>query len=319
MARVVVNWSQRPYRQLSGPAPGARGHDCGRGLARQGPPVLRRPRLGQGRNRRARPRCAGSAGQFWTRHCRPAPGHRRRQHLLHAGQRHSIGGGALGRVQHFLLSARSGRTVFPQWSRPPRTSPSAPSASTACRRRRLKPIFLGLARRQGFPVTLIHPGHIVGQGWSPLNPAGHFDDAALPHPGRGANRLALPNFGMDGAPHPRPTTSPFSSWKAMANWSVAVGEAFHAVSPGAVTLRHYAEAMSRWFGHEPNLTSCPGKSGRPCRPRRTPRPPGSISPAARTARSRREGACSATRRAIHRLPPYRNRSPGSWPTASSRS
>lgn len=31
------------------------------------------------------------------------------------------------------------------------------------------------------------------------------------------------------------------------------GEAFHAVSSGAITLRGYAEAMFRWFGNEPKL------------------------------------------------------------------
>jgi hypothetical protein len=33
----------------------------------------------------------------------------------------------------------------------------------------------------------------------------------------------------------------------------AVGEAFNAVSAQALNLRGYAEAMFRWFGHEPKL------------------------------------------------------------------
>ena len=32
-----------------------------------------------------------------------------------------------------------------------------------------------------------------------------------------------------------------------------MGEAFNAVSPQAINLRGYAEAMFRWFGHEPKL------------------------------------------------------------------
>ena len=31
---------------------------------------------------------------------------------------------------------------------------------------------LAEARRTGFPATALHPGHIVGPGWAPLNPAG---------------------------------------------------------------------------------------------------------------------------------------------------
>lgn len=30
------------------------------------------------------------------------------------------------------------------------------------------------ARRAGFPVTILHPGHLVGPGWAPVNPAGNF-------------------------------------------------------------------------------------------------------------------------------------------------
>lgn len=37
------------------------------------------------------------------------------------------------------------------------------------------------------------------------------------------------------------------------NRSVGIGEAFHAVSSGAITLRGYAEAMHRWLGHQPKL------------------------------------------------------------------
>ena len=40
---------------------------------------------------------------------------------------------------------------------------------------------------------------------------------------------------------------------AIAHGSASVGEAFHAVSPAAITLRGYAEAMAAWFGREPKL------------------------------------------------------------------
>ena len=29
--------------------------------------------------------------------------------------------------------------------------------------------------QQRFPVTVLHPGHIVGPGWAPLNPIGNFN------------------------------------------------------------------------------------------------------------------------------------------------
>ena len=39
--------------------------------------------------------------------------------------------------------------------------------------------------------------------------------------------------------------------------SGAIGEAFHVVSPAALTLRGYAEAVAAWSGREPNLRFLP--------------------------------------------------------------
>jgi nucleoside-diphosphate-sugar epimerase len=40
---------------------------------------------------------------------------------------------------------------------------------------------------------------------------------------------------------------------ALARRDVAVGQSFHAVSPAALTLRGYAEAMATWFGQPARL------------------------------------------------------------------
>lgn len=112
---------------------------------------------------------------------------------------------------------------------------------------------IGQARRTGFPATILHPGHIVGRGWAPLNPAGHFNPAVFGTLARG-EPLALPNFGLETVHHVHADDVAQLIIRAMAHWSVAVGEAFHAVSPAALTLRGYAEAMFAWFGHDPSLT-----------------------------------------------------------------
>jgi nucleoside-diphosphate-sugar epimerase len=41
--------------------------------------------------------------------------------------------------------------------------------------------------------------------------------------------------------------------QALAYWSTAVGESFHVVSPAALTLRGYAEAVAGWFGQTAQL------------------------------------------------------------------
>jgi nucleoside-diphosphate-sugar epimerase len=45
--------------------------------------------------------------------------------------------------------------------------------------------------------------------------------------------------------------------QAIAHWSSSVGESFHVVSPQALTLRGYAEAMYAWFGQPARLTFAP--------------------------------------------------------------
>ncbi|MEO9013240.1 MAG: hypothetical protein ABI266_08470 [Ginsengibacter sp.] len=32
---------------------------------------------------------------------------------------------------------------------------------------------LTLSKEKNFPVTILHPGHITGPGWLPINPAGN--------------------------------------------------------------------------------------------------------------------------------------------------
>jgi nucleoside-diphosphate-sugar epimerase len=111
---------------------------------------------------------------------------------------------------------------------------------------------LAEAARGGFPATVFRPGHIVGPGWGPLNPAGHFNNEAFARIARG-EQLVLPNFGMETVHHVHADDVAQVVMGAIANRSVSVGEAFNAVSAQAINLKGYAEAMYRWFGKTPNL------------------------------------------------------------------
>ena len=95
---------------------------------------------------------------------------------------------------------------------------------------------LDQARRHGFPATMLHAGHIVGPGWVPVNPAGNFNPMVFEKLARG-EELALPNLGMETVHHVHAADVAQAFWKAMDNWSNAVGESFHVVSPAALTLR----------------------------------------------------------------------------------
>ena len=74
---------------------------------------------------------------------------------------------------------------------------------------------------------------------------------------RKGEELALPNFGLETVHHVHADDVAQVFMRAITNRSVAVGEAFHAVSPAAVSLRGYAEAMAAWFGKEAKLKFLP--------------------------------------------------------------
>jgi nucleoside-diphosphate-sugar epimerase len=115
---------------------------------------------------------------------------------------------------------------------------------------------LDQARRHGFPATMLHPGHIVGPGWVIVNPAGNFNPVVFEKLARG-EELALPNFGMETVHHVHAQDVAQAFWKALDNWSSAVGQSFHVVSPAALTLRGYAEAVAAWFGQPAHLSFMP--------------------------------------------------------------
>lgn len=115
---------------------------------------------------------------------------------------------------------------------------------------------LNESRRHGFPATVLHPGHLVGVGWTPLNPAANFNPGVFSALAEG-RELALPNLGMETLNHVHADDVAQAFVKAMSSWSVSVGESFHVVSSAAVTLRGYAEAVAGWFGKSAQLRFLP--------------------------------------------------------------
>lgn len=104
----------------------------------------------------------------------------------------------------------------------------------------------------GFPATILHPGHIVGPGWVPVNPAGNFNMDVYKKLATG-EELLLPNFGMETLHHVHADDVAQAFQCAVNHEGNAVGESFHVVSPQAITLRGYAEHLANWFGKKANL------------------------------------------------------------------
>ena len=158
-----------------------------------------------------------------------------------------------GKVAHFLHCGTI--WVYSENAEVPATEdqPLNGIGSYGSQKAEIEAWLLAQARLTGFPATVFRPGHIVGPGWTPLNPAGHFNNAAFNQIARG-DELALPNFGMETVHHVHADDVAQVVTGAIANRSAAVGEAFNAVSAQALNLKGYATAMYRWFGREPRLS-----------------------------------------------------------------
>jgi nucleoside-diphosphate-sugar epimerase len=117
---------------------------------------------------------------------------------------------------------------------------------------------LSEARNAALPVTLLHPGHLVGPGWAPVNPAGNFNPEIFSKLMHGAT-VHLPNIGMETLHHVHADDVAQCFQKAMEDRSSALGESFHVVSAAALTLRGYAERVAAWFGREAQLEFLPWK------------------------------------------------------------
>lgn len=111
---------------------------------------------------------------------------------------------------------------------------------------------LAESRRNEFPVTCVHPGHIVGPGHYPVTPQGNFTNSVFEKLARG-EELTLPNLGLETVHHVHGDDVAQVFMNAINRRSMSVGESFHAVSPSALTLRGYAESVAAWFGKQANL------------------------------------------------------------------
>jgi nucleoside-diphosphate-sugar epimerase len=161
-----------------------------------------------------------------------------------------------GQVQHFLHCGTiwvHGPTVQAPTEE---TQPRRPFGEYGIQKAAIEAYLLDQARRGDLPATCLHPGHIVGPGWAPVNPAGNFNPQVFATLGRG-EELALPNLGMETVHHVHADDVAQAFCQAIAHWSTSVGESFHVVSPAALSLRGYAEAVAGWFGQEPRLKFLP--------------------------------------------------------------
>ncbi|WP_199537013.1 NAD-dependent epimerase/dehydratase family protein, partial [Spongiactinospora gelatinilytica] len=131
-----------------------------------------------------------------------------------------------GKVRHFLHCGTI--WVHGPSVRLPTTedSPRRPIGEYGRAKAAIEAYLLDQAHREGFPATIIHPGHITGRGWVPINPAGNLDLAVFQALADGS-KVTLPNLGMETLQHVHADDVARLFMDALATPANAVGESFH--------------------------------------------------------------------------------------------
>ncbi len=105
-------------------------------------------------------------------------------------------------------------------------------------------------------ASVVHPGHISGPGWLPIGPAGNLDPAVIDAL-RADGSCVLPDRGGETIHHVHADDVAALHQACLEQPDAAAGQSFNSVCSQAFTLRGYAEAAARHFGHEPRLEFLP--------------------------------------------------------------
>lgn len=161
-----------------------------------------------------------------------------------------------GKVRHYLHCGTIWVKGYVVEAPTREETPSEPFGEYGVNKRAIEDYLLDEARRGDLPATMVNPGHIVGPGWTAVNPLGNHNPEVFARLVRGET-LVIPNFGMETLHHVHADDVAQVFLRATQHWSASVGEAFFATSPAAVTLKGYAVEAARWFHQEADLRFLP--------------------------------------------------------------
>jgi nucleoside-diphosphate-sugar epimerase len=136
------------------------------------------------------------------------------------------------------------------------SEPRRPFGDYGVRKAAIEAWLLERAERTDLPVTVLHPGHLVGPGWHPINPVGNFNPevfTALAH----GTELRVPNFGMETLQHVHAEDVARAFVLALRHRQESIRQSFHVVAASALTLRGYAEQVALWFQQPARLRFLP--------------------------------------------------------------
>jgi len=105
-------------------------------------------------------------------------------------------------------------------------------------------------------TTVLHPGHISGDGWYPINPQGNLNIDIYRDIIAG-REILLPDDGSATLHHVHADDIAGLTMACLAHPEASCGQAFHAVSKHALSLRGFSELLYAHYGHTPHLRYLP--------------------------------------------------------------
>jgi nucleoside-diphosphate-sugar epimerase len=160
------------------------------------------------------------------------------------------------RVQHFLHCGTLWVHGYKIEAPSKESHPRRPIGDYGIKKAAIEDYLLNQVDQRRLPVTIVHPGHIVGPGWTPLNPQGNFNREVYSRLANG-EEILMPNFGLETLHHVHASDVAAGFTQALNNKPRATGQSFHVLSNTALTWRGYAEAISESYNKKANLRFLP--------------------------------------------------------------
>lgn len=111
---------------------------------------------------------------------------------------------------------------------------------------------LRLCKSEGLKGCVVHPGHISGKEWTPINPQGNVNREIYEKIARG-EEILLPNDGLATLQHIHSFDLANILIACLEKQDVSRGQAFIAVAERAESLKEMSENLFRRYGYEPKI------------------------------------------------------------------
>jgi len=162
-----------------------------------------------------------------------------------------------GRIQHFLHCGTIWAYGAPDRRPYNESDPRRPLTDYGKNKAAIEADLIRRYRETAFPVTIIHPGHICGRKWLPIDPQGTRNGVGVYQKLARGEVVHLPQFGHETLHHVHADDLAQLFESAMIRRQEALGESFSGVAPWALSLVGCCRFVAGLFGREANLAFLP--------------------------------------------------------------